>query len=328
MVIFLLGVLAMGQVYPEKTSIPGLVPLTAASGTYSRDGVTVPLGLYPSGFNTAPEYHAEKLIHVCAYDVLPINDQIQVVIHGMSNVASTAAVFIGYAASDPIIDPKVHFANIAHGGADLVETSDPESGYWTGILPGLEAAGGVVPEEVQVLIFMEPVGSIGTDNSNPANIPMTFPGGAEWVADKTKIVIDLFKARYPNLKVVILSAATYRGYGGEWGVDAPVSKCPELAMGYEEAFGVRTLIGRQIDGDPGYDYDECPILTWGLYPWSNGIEPAPLMGWDNGVAMTTLFEDVKETDGIHPDVGLRDKVSLRLLDALKELGGIRMIFRE
>lgn len=299
-------------VYPGKTSIAGLVPLNYLGGVYQYDGLTLETGLYGEGTNQP------TLAHVKEYNLLlkalRATGQLSISIIGMSNSKTMANRLVFDLAALALGNPNVIVENFAEASATFSDFENPGSVYMGTQLPALESASPVTNDQRRILWFDQATETILKDNSNPHGVPYDdFGALIEWQTTKTATAIQIFKARWPNLSLVIFTPPTYSGYAGESGVDpAPVGKRPER-MAYHEVFGIRELIAKQLNGEPGFSTsDGFPLMMWGPYTWSNGIVPNPLESWDRGAPMTTLWTDMRPDDGLHPGDGLSAKWSARV----------------
>jgi hypothetical protein len=135
-----------------------------------------------------------------------------------------------------------------------------------------------------------------------------FPDHAEDLRDDLHAIVQIAKARYPNLSIVYLSSRT-RAYTTGPGVN------PE-PVAYETGFAVKWLIEDQISGALPPE----PWLAWGPYLWADGLEPrSDGFIWE--------CRDLRQTDLIHPDPAGSTKVARELLDFLREHPSSRSWFR-
>jgi uncharacterized protein (TIGR03437 family) len=135
------------------------------------------------------------------------------------------------------------------------------------------------------------------------NPSLPFPDDAKKLQAETLQIIQMAKARYPNLRLVYLSSRIYAGYA-----DTPLNPEP---YAYQGGFSVKWLIEAQINGDPALDYQsgKMPWLAWGPYLWANGTTPS-----FDGLAWNC--SDLAD-DGTHPSNAGQQKVAQMLLDFFK-----------
>ena len=113
-------------------------------------------------------------------------------------------------------------------------------------------------------------------------------------------VVQIARAKYPNLRLAYLSSRIYAGY-------AKGQLNPE-PYAYEGAFSMRWLIQDQIKGDKELAFEgdaKAPLLLWGPYLWGDGVNARKSDGlvWN---------ESDFGKDGTHPSDSGRDKVAQML----------------
>ncbi len=131
-----------------------------------------------------------------------------------------------------------------------------------------------------------------------------FPAKAVELQGHLEQIARNLKAKYPNIQITYFSSRT-RSYTYWNGLS------PE-PVAYETAFAVKWMIEKQIQGDPGLNYDPAagPVTTsmllWGPYLWANGSEP-------RSDGFVWLQEDLAE-DCTHPSFSGVTKVAGLLMD--------------
>lgn len=285
---------------PEiKPAAKGLAPLdemTADDRYKGQDG-----GLYGGGKNTPPDGHRQaaeaELAKIQPLDAegRPAEDgRIVLVSLSMSNATQEFSTFKQVADRDPRKSRTLTIVDCAQGGQTMARWSDPNANCWSVAFDRLEQAK-VTPQQVQVA-WVKPA------NAGPRGELMQHGG---ILYRDTTSVLQLAKARFPNLRVVYLSSRIYAGY-------ASTALNPE-PYAYEGAFVCRWLIQDQIDGETRLSYDAAkdpvrtPLLLWGPYLWASGPTPRKANG------LTWTPEDFAG-DFTHPSTAGRRKVANLLLE--------------
>jgi hypothetical protein len=279
----------------SNTSV-GLTPLTdLAGGTYEGE----PGGLYPNGENTIPAEHLalglelSKLVVPRAADGSPSSDgNIVMISIGVSN---TQAKFDAFARAIESTDPNPHLilVNGAQVGRALGQwTSETAKGPWARIDERL-AQSGVAADQVQVAWIMLPSGTRGPRDLIAARSDVT----------KLARVVQIAKARFPNLVLAYLSSRAYGGY---------IPDEDSEPNAYLHGYTVKWLIEAQIAGRPDLNPDfhkgpvTVPWMAWGPYLWADGVDA-------RSDGLVWMCEDFAP-DGVHPGSGVEEKVSKMLLD--------------
>jgi len=279
----------------------GFVPLNdLGGGTYQG----FPGGLYPGGSSARPLSHDQALDRVgrvMLLNSLGLPDaaagKIVLVSIGMSNTTQEFSTFIPLANADPLKNSQVVLVDGAQGGQDAAAISNPNAAYWSFVDQRLVAAG-VTPQQLEVVWLKEA-------RAGPTE---AFPSDATILRDQLRAIVQIIKSRYPNTRSVYLSSRTYAGY-------ATTNLNPE-PFAYQSGFAVKWLIEEQLGGSAALNFDPArgpvlaPWLSWGPYPWADGLTP-------RSDGLTWACEDFRENDGTHPsDLG-RAKVADLLLDFFK-----------
>ena len=280
----------------SKTAV-GFKPLTAPFfGAYH--GMSG--GLYPSGSNHRPDAH-ETAGGALMQQVQPRNasgeidrqgGRIVLLSIGMSNATQEFSGFQALANQDREKNPRVAIVDGAQGGwsADRI-VADPNT-YWSGVEQRLTAAR-VTDAQVQAAWLKNA-------DASPTG---AFPGSAQKLQSELKTIVQMAKARYPNLALLYLSSRIYAGY-------ATSNLNPE-PFSYESGFAVKWLIEAQINGDSDLSYSagKAPWIAWGPYLWADGMN----MRTDG---LTWACADLMD-DGTHPSPSGVRKVAGMLLDFFK-----------
>ena len=283
----------------------GLIPLTQlGAGTYQ--GFTG--GLYSAGSNSRPMAHELAGIEQ-SYVVRPRdakglfkpNGKIVLLTIGMSNTTQESSVFIPLANADPSKSDKVTIIDGAQGGmsADKISdlTTQTAQQFWQVVEQRLANAN-ITAKQVQVIWLKEA-------DDNPL---LTFPEDALRLKSELKLIAQIIKQKYPNVRMIFLSSRAYGGYA-----DNPPRRGEPVS--YQTGFAVKWLIEDQINGAPELNYDgrrgavKAPWLSWGAYFWADGTTP-------RNDGLFYLCSDF-QSDGIHPATGARDKIANQLLDFFK-----------
>jgi hypothetical protein len=163
------------------------------------------------------------------------------------------------------------------------------------------------PEQVQIAWMKH-----ADPGPDPDQAPLEY---AKRLRDWQISILNLLKAKFPNLRLCYLSSRIYGGYNA-----AGLRRVNPEPFAYESAFSVRWLIQGQMNGDPRLNYDKekgpvrSPLLLWGPYLWADGITPRKADGlrWER--------KDLGE-DGVHPSPAGGQKVAEMLLAFFKTEGG-------
>ncbi len=138
---------------------------------------------------------------------------------------------------------------------------DPAAVYRTVTVPDRLAQAGIDARQVQVIWmlngFTERIGR--------------FPDHVDLSADAWGDVLRIVHSTFPNARLCFLSSMHWQG----WSTYVP----DEEPYDFEQAFGVREVIARQMAGDPELNVDPAvasvaaPWVAWGPYLWCSGGEP-------------------------------------------------------
>ena len=259
-------------------------------------------GLYPYGRNERPPaYNAAGL--AMAAQIVPRDAQgdpapdgkIVLISVGMSNTAGEFAAFQYNAKSDSSLNPHLVIINGAQGGKVATFWVDPQAAAWQ-FVDDLLSFKGVTPQQVQVAWV-----KLTNYNLNE------FPQAAQKLQGDLETIARNLKSRYPNIKIAYFSSRT-RAYAYWEGAN------PEPGA-FETGFAVKWMIEKQINGDPGLNYDPtrgpvvAPYMAWGPYLWIDGLNPR-----SDGLVWTSA--DLK-ADCVHPSDSGKTKVAAQLMQFFK-----------
>ncbi len=257
-------------------------------------------GLYPGGSNAIPAAHADAGRSVAAR-VVPLDASgapspigtIGVVSLGFSLTRQMFRGFLQLAAADASISSSVTFVNAAMPGQFVEDLAEPDSAYWTMLVPQALDDAGLDARQIEVVWLM--------DGDRDRELP--FPDQVYALRDSFISIVQTVKGNFPNAKLCYLSSLPYMGY--------LVSSPAVEPYYFEQGFAQRLLIEDQIDGDPDLEWDGdsgpvvAPWLAWGPYLWCDGDLP-------RSDGFTWTCDDV-EADGTHPSAEGEAKVGGLLL---------------
>jgi hypothetical protein len=257
-------------------------------------------GLYGGGRNEPPA-PLEAAALAAARQIVPLDrhgrpsptGKVVFISIGMSNTTMEFSEFKRLADANPKKATDVWLVDCAQGGREVVSWSDPNDALhvWATAERRLNEAGATA-DQVEVAWLKQA-------RAEPA-LQGAYPKHVQEFEGRMVSILQLAHRRFPNLRLVYLSSRIYAGYA-----TTPLNPEP---YAYEEAFGVRDLILRQMKGDPALPKE--PVLLWGPYLWADGLNPR-----HDGLIWKR--EDLA-TDGTHPSVGSgRAKVARQLLGFLR-----------
>ncbi len=192
------------------------------------------------------------------------NGKIVAIAEGMSNTYLEMEAFRKqFFQSNPAVNPKFQFINLAQPGCDLL--------CW------LEWGVGAIDPQVQIVLLKHSNNRPQQANGAPVTPSPPFTTAQSkrfpFHADTThgmleKRILDL-KIKYPNLKLLFI---TSRSYGG-WTCD-PSDNTFREPVAFEEGFSVKWLVEDQVTGK-GPDLAfvgpnaKAPWMAWGPYLWDS-----------------------------------------------------------
>jgi len=280
------------------------LPLTElGSQPYRRmDGqeTTFTGGLYPGGSNARPPAH-EAAALAAAGQIQPLNAQgspdpaqgrVVMVSIGMSNANIEFQAFMDQAAARPNLNPRLILINGALPSQTADRWVDPAAPAWQALDQQL-AARQISPAQVQAAWVKNTLTGGGA-----------FPDQALELQAALEAAVRNLKARFPNLRIAYVSSRI-RSYTYFRGLS------PE-PLAFESGFAVKWMIEKQINGDPGLNYDPArgavtaPVLLWGPYLWADGQNP-------RADGLVWLSADLT-SDCTHPSAQGRQKAADLLMD--------------
>lgn len=283
----------------SKTS-SGNIPINDL-GTGNYNGSMA--GLYPNGSNVRPLSHDKALDRVgrmvllnTAGQVDPANGIFLFMSIGNSNVNHEWQYFMDHADADPVRNDRMVLHNGAQVGKNADEIANPLDIYWTHVDEHL-AEVGYTPLQVQAIWFEESLAD-PTDH---------WPDSANSMLGYLRSIVQIIKARYPNVSRIYHSSRIYGGY-------APTGPSHEPYC-YEYGFSTKWLIEQQLNGDPTMNFDPAkgpvlaPWMAWGPYMWADGLIP-------RSDGLTWLCSDFRP-DGKHPNDDGNAKITAYLLNFFK-----------
>lgn len=264
-------------------------------------------GLYPGGTNERPAAHTAAGVAL-ASQIQPLaangepapSGKIGLASVGMSNTSSEFDRFRSMANADPQVHDQLVLVNGAAGGGVIERWVDPQhpqyNTYWNYFNTQMANAG-LSPAQIQV------VWAKVTNQGYKAN----FPADMRTLAGQFELLARELKSRLPNLKLTYFSSRT-RAFAYFAGPAEPTA--------FENAFAVRWLLEKQINGDPGLNFDPSlgatPVsyLSWGPYLWIDGLNP-------RSDGRTWPLSNVVSTDCVHPTAAGNQAVADMLMEFFK-----------
>jgi len=257
-------------------------------------------GLYPNGSNQRPSSHntagvaiAKSIKSLSASGAVDeTSGKIVWMSIGMSNTTQETQAFLSLMQTYPDKHPKLVLIDGAEGGQDINAVNSSTASYWDTVSNRLTTAG-LTAAQVQVIWYKEAEAQ-PTDTSFA-----TYPDALK---EKYRSVMQLLKAKFPNLKIVYLSDRIYAGYA--------TSKLNPEPFAWYTGWTVKRLIEAQINGDASLNYSgsnpQSAWLSWGPELWANGTTP-------RSDGLTWVISDY-QSDGTHPSTTGRQKVAQMLLN--------------
>jgi hypothetical protein len=291
-----IGVLLCLQATQSPGPKTGCVPLSemGAGDTYKgQDG-----GLYGEGKNEPPAAHAaaakaeaDKIQPLDADGKPSKTGKVVLLSIGMSNTTQEFSRFVQLQGGRRNDASTLVLVDGAQGGQAAIQWDTPESRPW-GEAERRIGASGVTSKQVQIVWIKQALIQQGQYGA--------FPAHAKKLQEEMRKIVQVARAKYPNLRLAYLSSRIYAGY-------AKGQLNPE-PYAYEGAFSMRWLIQDQIKGDQELTFlgdAKAPLLLWGPYLWGDGVNARKADGlvWN---------ESDFAKDGTHPSDSGRDKVAQML----------------
>ncbi len=251
-----------------------------------------PGGLYPAGGNSRPPEHEKAGIALGA-TVQPLDadgsqslsGKVVMLCIGMSNASREFLQFTRLYAADERKRPHLAMIDGARNRANAIVIAEAEGDYWRHVDRQL-LRGQVTANQVQVVWL-----KTALSHRSPG-----FRQNTRLLHRSLSKIVDIVKARFPQLKLVYLSSRTYGGYS-----DSDLSPEP---MAYQSGFAVKWLIEERLKNPAVAKSD--PWVSWGPYLWANGATP-------RSDGLTWERQDV-EADGVHPSPQGAQKVASLLFE--------------
>ena len=291
--------------------IPPLTELPTRAGLISQTYGGFEGGLYPNASNTRPSAHETAGISI-ANTIIPLNSSgtpsvdgnIVMVTIGMSNTRDETITFESTVAIDSNVNSNLVIVNGAQGGQTIDAWADSANPVWSNVTANL-ALENVTPAQVQIAWVKLAQSNPGT-KPTPENL---FPNHAEYLHEKLKVVAQILKTKYPNIKLAYFSSRT-RAYTTQ-----QTALNPEL-FAYENGFSVKWLIEDQINGDASIAYpSQSPWMSWGPYLWADGTNPrADGFTW---TPANTTGDGIHPSTSGNPSTSGRQKIANLLLNFFK-----------
>ena len=249
-------------------------------------------GLYPTGKNSRLSAYEDAGVALGA-TMQPVerdgkpstSGKIVMLSVGMSNTSRQFSQFIRLADADPRKNPSLVLIDAARNGAEATQIADPCGDYWIYLDLRLQRCKATT-SQVQVVWLKTAL----------AHEPLGFPETARRLQRKLHSIVEILRAKFPQLKLIYVSSRTYGGYS-----ETDLSPEP---IAYESAFAVKWLIEEHIN-DPDPDRS-IPLVLWGPYLWADGMTPR-----SDGL----IWERIDfESDGVHPSTQGALKVATKLFE--------------
>lgn len=253
-------------------------------------------GLYPNGENSRPSVYEDAGVTLGA-TVQPLDEdgksspcgKIGMISIGMSNASREFSQFIRLANADARKNPRLLMIDAALNGADATKIALPSGDYWKHVGRQLQC-GGITAAQIQVVWLKTAL----------AHEARGFPENARVLQQSLRAIVEILRAKFPQLKLVYLSSRTYGGYS-----ETDLSPEP---IAYESGFAVKWLIEEWINSQS--PDRSRPWLSWGAYLWANGVTArSDGLIWERS--------DV-EADGVHPSAKGSLKAAKMLLEFFQQ----------
>lgn len=298
LIIIIFSFLCLKGVFAQNCSNnqTGLVPINDL-GTGFWNGYQG--GLYPNGSNIRPFSHTQGGL-LLSNQIIPldtagnpsVNGKVLFISIGMSNGNQEFRRFKIFTDTLSVKNPKLVLINCAIGGKDIDSLTGFNKPYWNYVRDTLYKYG-YTPKQVQVVWFKQ-----------AQRIPNNGIAHIDSLKQKFKIVMQVMKQKFVNLKSCYLPGRIYGGYS------LPGLGNPE-PYAYYTGWATKLLIQDQINGDTSLSYSgtnpRSPWLSWGVYLWADGINiRSDGLNW--------ICPDDFESDGVHPSSLGETKIANLLLN--------------
>lgn len=258
-------------------------------------------GLFPGGTNNPSGQYATDLLKA-SRNILPIDSFGNPFKHGRVVFISLGGSTCGHnmiqlkkqTVDDPETNQKLALLNCSngYGEASLNSMMNPNDPYWDHVSQIIHGAYSSY-RQVQV-IYLE------TDDSSRY---VNWPGRPNLVKSELQTALRVFKAKFPNLKIVYVLGRT-RTFGNQ----ALWNREPSP---YYFGWACKWAIEDQINGVPGTEYKGpktvSPMLTWGWYEWADSL-PRKTDGF--------YWRESETKDGLHATPVGQDTLATRFQNFL------------
>jgi hypothetical protein len=273
-------------------------------GTGSYQGVEG--GLYPGGSDTPPA-NQEAAAVAAAQGIQPrdtngtvdtVNGKYVFMSIGVSITHTIWDEFGPAETNDPALNSHLVLVNAAIDGTNAPNWTSPTAGTYQTILNYFLPYQNVSAQQVAAVWIMMP-------HSNPSG---TFPTDMTTQENDLISIVQNLKTYFPNLAIAYFTSNSYAGYQGTKGSYVET-------YSYEFGYAVQQVITDQINGQVNLNWNpnngpvKAPLLLWGPYTWSNGMNPR-----SDGQVWTC--QDVTN-DGLHPSSSGRNKEAGSLITFMK-----------
>lgn len=223
-------------------------------------------GLYPGGLNNPNGMYLE--------DLKILSNGIQALDSNGQYSTTGQIVFIGVGASNPRtefqafqkmadtfrnINRNLRTVNTCIGGQGVQKMNQLSDNYWKQADKMMDSMG---LSNLQVQIAW-------LETENTASADSSFPGGPRSLVSDVRVLLQLMKVKYPNLKICYLSARTYAGW-----VSGGTGRGLEYPRDYYNGWAMKWVIDSAINQVNGYTYKgsspSIPLPVYSTYNWTNG----------------------------------------------------------
>ncbi|HEY4271552.1 MAG TPA: hypothetical protein VGM65_06080 [Candidatus Udaeobacter sp.] len=252
-------------------------------------------GLYPDRKNSAPSAYKDAGVALGA-TVQPLDSdgkpstsgKIAMISIGMSNTSQQFSEFIGLTNADARKNPNLVMIDAAREGAAATEIAVPCGDYWMHVDRQLQGCK-ISAAQVQVVWLKTAL----------ARDARRFPENARLLQRTLRSIVEIFTAKFTQLKLVYISSRTYGGYSKS-------DLSPEPGA-YESGFGVKWFIEERIKNSSSDR--SIPWVSWGPYLWADGLTPRS----DGLIWERNDFEP----DGVHTSPQGALKVATKLFEFIE-----------
>jgi len=245
-------------------------------------------GLYPNGQNTPPPAQLSTALGY-AQNIAAGQSPYVMISVGVSITRTIWDEFEPMEQVDPVLNSNLVLVNAAIDGTNSPDWTSPSSGTWLTITNYYLPYQNVNANQVVAAWIMMP-------HSNQSGV---YPNDMQNQENDLIAILQNLHTYFPNLQLAYVSSLHYGGY-------QPSNSYPET-YAYEFGLAVQNVIADQLNGNPALNNNPAngpvmaPLLLWGPYMWSNGLQ-----GRNDG--LTWDCQDVT-SDGLHPSSIGRNKAA-------------------